>query len=273
MSDEVMDFYNRYGEREWRRLEVDPYSWITFVLHMDFIRPHLREDIKILDAGCGAGRYSVEFAQMGCDVTLFDISEVQLSIAKAKLEERRLEKHVSGYIQGDIRDLSVFPDESFDVVVCYGAPLSYVIDGREKAILEFHRVLKAGGVLAVSVNSKWGVFKSILGRNTQGFFNRPEYWYIDRVLASGDLPKHPEVHHPPRHFFEAAELRELLESASFKDIVLASSPCILSGSWQQANEVLKDEAAYKTLLDIELRVYQKPSMVDSGEFLMAKGRK
>jgi len=273
MSNEVRDFYNRYGEREWRRLDVDPYSRITFVLHMDFIKPHLREGMRVLDAGCGAGRYSVEFARMGCNVTLFDISDEQLRIAKSKLVERGLEKQVTGYIQADIRDLSVFPDHSFDVVVCYGAPLNYVLQGRERAISEFHRVLKTGGVLALSVNSKWGVFKSILGRNTQGFFNRPEYWYIDRVIASGDLPTHQEVDHPPRHFFEAAELEELLASASFRDISFGSSPCILSGSWQQANEICKDEAAYRTLLDIELRVYQKPSMVDSGEFLMAKGKK
>jgi len=134
-------------------------------------------------------------------------------------------------------------------------------------------VLKDDGILALSVNSKWGVFKSILGRNSQGFFNRPEYWYIDSVIASGDLPKHEQVEHPPRHFFEAAELKDLMASASFRDICLGASPCILSGSWQQANEISKDETAYKTLLDVELRVYQKPGMVDTGEFLMAKGRK
>jgi ubiquinone/menaquinone biosynthesis C-methylase UbiE len=273
MGDEVRDFYNRYGEREWYRLEEDACSRITFVLHMDFIKPHLREGIKTLDAGCGAGRYSVEFARMGCDVTLFDISDEQLRIAKTKLAERDLERQVSGYIQGDIRDLSVFPDQSFDVVVCYGAPLNYVLEGRERAISEFHRVLKDGGILALSANSKWGSFKSILGRNIKGFFNRPGYWYIDSIITSGDWPKHEKVDHPPRHFFEARELRELMESAQFRDIVLGASPCILHGSRLQAVEICGDETAYQTLLDIELRVYQKPSMVDSGEYLMAKGRK
>jgi len=273
MSTEVRDFYNRYGEREWHRLDADANSRITFVLHMDFIKSHLHEGIRILDAGCGAGRYSVEFARMGCNVTLFDISDEQLRIAKSKLAERGLEEQASGYVQGDIRYLSAFPDRSFDVVVCYGAPLNYVLEGREKAISEFHRVLKVDGILALSVNSKWGVFRSMLGRNIQGFFNRPEYWYVDSVIASGDLPKHQEVEHPPRHFFEAVDLKDLIASASFRDISLGASPCILSGSWQQANEICKDETAFKTLLDIELQVYRKPSMVDTGEFLMAKGRK
>jgi ubiquinone/menaquinone biosynthesis C-methylase UbiE len=240
---------------------------------MDFIKPHLHENIRILDAGCGAGRYSVEFARMGSNVTLLDISDEQLRIAKSKLAERNLERQVSGYIQGDIRDLSMFPDQHFDVVVCYGAPLSYVLEGRETAVSEFHRVLKQGGVLAVSVNSRWGVFRSFLGWNIQGFFNRPEYWYIDSIITTGDLPKHEQVEHPPRHFFEAAELRELIESASFRDVSLGSGHCILFGCRQQANEICKDETAYRTLLDIELRAYQKPGMADSGEFLMAKGRK
>jgi ubiquinone/menaquinone biosynthesis C-methylase UbiE len=31
--------------------------------------------------------------------------------------------NVEGFFQGDIRDLSQFEDEQFDIVVCYGAPL------------------------------------------------------------------------------------------------------------------------------------------------------
>lgn len=273
MNNEVRDFYNRYGEREWQRLDMDIYSRVMFILHMDFVKAHLHKGTKILDAGCGAGRYSIEFARMGCYVTLFDISDEQLRIAKNKLAEEKLDNHVSDCIQGDIRDLSMFPDDYFDVVVCYGGPLSYVLEGRETAMSEFYRVLKNDGILALSVNNKWGIFKALLGRNFQGFFNNPEYWYIDKVIASGDLPKHEKVAHPARHLFEATELKKLMESTSFKDICLGASPCILCGSRQQTEETCKDETAYKTLLNIELRVYQKPSMVDNGEFLLAKGRK
>ena len=34
--------------------------------------------------------------------------------------------------------------------------------------------------------------------------------------------------------------------------------------------ICKDEAAYQTLMDIEIRVYQNPSMVGRGEYLMAR---
>lgn len=82
---------------------------------------------------------------MGCEVTLFDISDEQLKIAKSMIEEKGLQNCINDFIQGDIRDLSMLADGSFDVVVCYGAPLSYVLEGRDIAVHEFQRVLKKGG--------------------------------------------------------------------------------------------------------------------------------
>ena len=273
MTNEVRDFYNEYAEREWERLDVDVYRRIIFIQHMDFIKEHLKPGMRILDAGCGAGRYSVELAKMGCNVTLFDISDEQLKIARAKIAENNLSGRISGYVQGDIRDLSAFADSTFDMVICYGAPLSYVLENRETAISEFYRVLKTGGTVAASVNSKWGVFRDLIGRQYQDFFNRPDYWHINKVLATGDLPKHEQVAQPPRHFFEASELKILFSSGGFAELSLASSPCIISGSRRQANELCADETSYRTILDIEMRAYKNEAMADSGEFLMVKGKR
>lgn len=124
---------------------------------MHFIDKYLDNGMKILDAGCGAGRYSIEFAKRGCKVTLLDISNEQLKIAKEKIDDAKVNKNIEGIFQGDIRDLSQFENEKFDLVVCYGAPLSYILECREKVVLEFNRVLKKNGMLFVSVNNKWGV--------------------------------------------------------------------------------------------------------------------
>jgi cyclopropane fatty-acyl-phospholipid synthase-like methyltransferase len=87
MENEVREYYNKYGIREWNRLEENLYSKINFLLHMHFIENDLHRGMRILDAGCGAGRYSIEFAKRGCQVTLFDISDEQLKIAEDKIEE------------------------------------------------------------------------------------------------------------------------------------------------------------------------------------------
>lgn len=273
MKDEVREFYNSYGMREWNRLEESVYSRINYLLHMHFIESCLSSSMKILDAGCGAGRYSIEFAKKGCKVTLFDISDEQLRIAKEKVVEANLGDNIEGFYQGDIRDLSRFEDEKFDMVVCYGAPLSYVLENRDKALLEFNRVLKKGGRLALSVNNKWGILKMLLGNQYPEFFSNPEYWYIDQVMKTGDLPRHEKVNHPPRHFFEGEEVNNLLRAAGFKDVTLGGSPCFSCGNSKSVEELGKDEKALKTIIDIELATYTKATMVDNGEFLLAKAVK
>lgn len=273
MENEVRDFYDKYGIREWNRLEENTYSRINYLLHMHFIEKYLHKGMKILDAGCGAGRYSVEFAKRDCNVTLFDISNEQLKIAKKKIHEAKVNENIDGYIQGDIRDLSQFENEQFDMVVCYGAPLSYVLENREKAILEFNRVLNKNGSLFLSVNNKWGILKMLLGNKYPDFFNNPEYWHIDKVIKTGDLPKHEKVNQPPRHFFESGEINNLLIENGFDEIALGGSPCFSCGNAQSLEDFTLDERAIDTILQIEIETYTKPTMVDSGEFLLARGIK
>jgi ubiquinone/menaquinone biosynthesis C-methylase UbiE len=273
MENEVKKFYNKYGIKEWNRLEENNYSKINFLLHMHFIEKFLYKGMKILDAGCGAGRFSIEFAKRGCKVTLFDISDEQLKIAKEKIDEAGVNENIEGILQGDIRDLSQFENEQFDLVVCYGAPLSYVLEKRETAIIEFNRVLNKNGLLFISVNNKWGILKMLLGNKYPDFFSNPEYWYIDKVMKTGDLPRHEKVNQPPRHFFEAAELNNLLIESGFDEIILGGSPCFSCGNLQSVEELGKDEKAFNTILQIEIETYTKPTMVDCGEFLLARGAK
>lgn len=273
MSSEVKAFYDDYGIKEWNRLDENAYSRINYLLHMHFIKEHLESGMKVLDAGCGTGRFSIEFAKLGCDVTLFDISEEQLRIAKIKIDESNVKNNIAGIIQGDLNEKMKFPDDHFDVVVCYGAPLSYILEKRDEVIKEFNRILKPSGKLFVSVNNKWGIFKMLIGRQMTDFFSDPDYWYIDQVIESGDLPRHEKVDHPPRHFFEAMELRTLLDNNGFSDVKLGGSPCISCGHQANLEEISKNNEALKTIIDIELETYTKDTMVDNGEFLLAMGRK
>jgi 2-polyprenyl-3-methyl-5-hydroxy-6-metoxy-1,4-benzoquinol methylase len=50
---------------------------------MDFIADRLTPGARCW-TGLRRGRFSVEFARLGCAVTLFDLSPVQIAIAKEK---------------------------------------------------------------------------------------------------------------------------------------------------------------------------------------------
>lgn len=270
------EFYNNYGMKEWERLDKSAYDKLNFLLHMDFINDYLKEGVKVFDVGCGAGRYSIEIAKQGCDLTILDISDKQLEIAKTMLRERELITSLNQSYRASISDMNMVEDNTFDLTVCYGAPLNYLFKDYIKGIRELYRVTKPGGRIVISVNSRLGVFRGLLGRenfDTNDFFGNSEYWHINQVLNTGDLPEHPKVAHPARHFFNAKELENLFTKVGFKDIELASSPCILSGMSGKVEDLYTNEPAWETILNLELKSYKRRELADSGEFLLLRGIK
>ena len=106
-----------------------------------------------LDAGGGPGRYTIALAQHGYDVTLLDFAPANLIYAQKRIKKAGCQDKVKEVTEGSICDLSRFPDDTFDVVVCTGGPLSHVLakTDRDKAITELVRVAKPGAPIFVSV--------------------------------------------------------------------------------------------------------------------------
>ena len=108
------DFYNAYGEAEWDRLETGAYGRLQAIIHADFLQRYLKSGDNILDAGSGPGRFAIKSAQIGAKVTVLDISDTQLTIAKEKITEAGLLDKIDQFLEADITDLSMFPTNYFD---------------------------------------------------------------------------------------------------------------------------------------------------------------
>lgn len=273
-SERVRMFYNEYGEKEWNRLDLSAYHRLVYHNHVKFMEPHIGPGKRVLDAGCGAGRFSIRIAQSGSKVTLLDISDGQLALAKQKINEMGPADQVEGYINASVTNLKMIPDDYFDTVICYGAVLNYLFNDAKKAVDELVRVTKNDGMLLLSVNSLYGVLRLCAvneGMVPESFWGRPEYWKIHETAATGDLD-HPGVNQPPRHFYTAAEIKKLLEDAGLAEIVPGASPSIMSGLRTQAVLLEGNETAWKTILDIEDLVYCDEYLADAGEHLLAKGK-
>ncbi|MHB8104084.1 MAG: class I SAM-dependent methyltransferase [Dehalococcoidales bacterium] len=119
-------FYNAFGEFEWARLEATPFGRLQAIIHEDFILRYLKPGDRVLDAGCGPGRFSIGIARAGGKVTAFDISDKQLELAKQKIDAAGFTDRIEKFIEGDICDLSMFKDGQFDMVICFGGALSFV---------------------------------------------------------------------------------------------------------------------------------------------------
>lgn len=97
---------------------------------------------RVLALASGGGQQGPILAAAGAEVTVFDNSPDQLERDRLVAERDRLE---IATVQGDMRDLSCFEDDAFDLVV---HPISncFVPDIRP-VWREAHRVLRSGGTL------------------------------------------------------------------------------------------------------------------------------
>lgn len=97
---------------------------------------------RVLGLACGGGQQGPCLAAAGADVTIFDNSPVQLSRDAAVAAREGLSIRL---VEGDMRDLSAFADETFDLV--FHPCSNCFVPAIEAVWREAYRVLKRGGAL------------------------------------------------------------------------------------------------------------------------------
>lgn len=134
--------------------------------------------LRILEAGCGTGSFSLAIAAQGARVVGMDRSAAMLARARTKARER---SQGIDWIQGDLVQLP-FPASSYAGVV---AILSLdFIASREAALLELARVLRPGGFLVIGVLNRFSLWT--IKRLMRSWF-RPSLWNEVNFLGAQDL--------------------------------------------------------------------------------------
>lgn len=115
-----------------------------------YLLKHLKaqENDKILDGGCGDGILTIEIAKRCKEVVGADLSEDNLKAARHNLEQADI-KNVK-LTKANLEKLP-FKQNSFDKV--FSNCVMEHVKGDKKAFTEFHRVLKTGGKLVLTVAS------------------------------------------------------------------------------------------------------------------------
>ena len=268
--DYTRKFYDAYGSHEWDRLDVTAYGILQAIIHADFIGRYIRQGERVLDAGCGPGRFTTTVAKLGAAVTALDLSERQLELAEEKIGEAGLAEAVDAFVPGDITDLSSFPDGQFDAVVCYGGALSYVCGQRHRAASELVRVVRPGGILLTSVMSRYGAMANLVRGPVMDVLRDPEGEHVWRVAEDGDLlgfaSTQVDMRHPPMHLFTSDELRRLLPGCRVLELA-GSNVTTFEGS-KTIDEVLGDQQAWATAVELERALNSRPGLVDNGSHII-----
>ena len=108
MSQVVKEFYNSNAALEWGRLDL-PLCRAQFVSTLRLIEKYFPGRGRVCDVGGGPGRYSIELIRRGYGVTLFDLSDEEVRLARANLDKLGLS--AEQLVVGDAQDLGALASE------------------------------------------------------------------------------------------------------------------------------------------------------------------
>ena len=264
--DLIASVYDSYGDAEWERHDASPAARVAFRIHLHYLHDNIRAGDKVLDIGAGAGRFTVEIAKLGATITVADISSEQLRLNAEHVADAGYATLVTDRLVADVRDLSAFADGSFDAVVCYGGPLSYVVGHTDEAMAELVRVTRPGGRLLLSVMSKFGTLRAF----APGVASEIEEFGLDEtreIFTTGDLP----IHHSgigPMHLFHWAELGPLIQRNGGGILVASTTNFISMADPKTCEAWAGDPEMFEVLVGWELVACAQPGLIDGGTHIL-----
>jgi ubiquinone/menaquinone biosynthesis C-methylase UbiE len=263
----VSRFYDHYGEDEWLRLEKDARARVILHLHKRALERFVRAGDRVLDAGCGPGRFSFELQRLGARVTAGDISPTQVSLVR-----QHIVSQTPAQKSPDLAVLTTtaipFRDAAFDCVVCFGSVLSHLGEQAQAGMRELVRVTKKGGLLLISVMSTQnrylpGILDAVTNQGIAA---------VDAHIREGvELPDASGI---PWRTFGHEELEALAKSASC-DIVSISASNVMAtvADIPLLDQIEKNEALWQAFIGWEEHLSQLRGNTERGSHLIAVLRK
>lgn len=242
---ELEKYYNKFNEE--KRL-TRRHGMVEYITSMKYIHKYLEtmENPKILDVGAGTGRYSVQLANEGYDVTAVELVKYNLGILKSKKSSVKA-------FQGTALNLSKFQDNSFDMTLIFGPMYHlYTFEDKLKALQEAKRVTKTGGIILVAYcMNEYSVL-------TYGFKEN----HIKESIADGKLSK---------DFHCISEKEDLYDYVRLEDIEKLDEAAGLSrvqiiatdGPANYMRPILNamDEETFQLFIDYHLTTCERPELL------------
>jgi len=262
----VEAFYDAHPEYEWSRLDRHR---VEYGLTLRAMEEHLpKPPARIIDIGGGVGKYAIELARRGYEVTLVDLSAKALAFAQEKAEEAGIS--LAACIHADARDLSCIGDESFEAALNMG-PLYHLLKHAERveSLRETCRLLVPGGKLLAAFIGRYSVihYAAIHG---------PDYIVsgraeIEGVLRDGVYPGANPDGWGHAWFAHPSEIGPLMAEGGLEELdLLHCEP--LAFELDETISAASPEV-HRQWIDLLYRLSRDPSLFGGGGHLLCVGRK
>lgn len=257
--------YNNYGDREWLRLEKDGHGELLYRVHLDILKRYIKTNDKVLEIGAGSGRYTKDIVHLCKSLTVADISEHQIEFNKTKMKELSLFDKIESFHVLDMLDMGIFPDSSFDCIVCIGGVINYLLDREKDGIAEMLRVLKSGGLMIVGAMSFIGSSLYYLEgmRYEKDMFGiEASRWIFDTGLQDEEHYPVPNKHYV--HIMRSSEMDALFCEFPVKVIERSSAGLFTHAGDVALENARNDKEFWELIVEKEIEFTKLPGTLDCG---------
>lgn len=246
MTIELEKYYNKFCED--KRL-TRRHGQVEYITSMKYIHEYLKDNklMKILDVGAGTGRYSVQLANEGYDVTAIELVKHNLGVLKSKGSTVKA-------MQGTALDLSRFSENTFDMTLVFG-PMYHLFkfEDKVKALQEAKRVTKVNGVILVAYcMNEYSVL-------TYGFKENN----VLESIKNGKLDEKFHVISEPEDLYDYVRIEDINRvneaAAGLQRVKLIAA----DGPANYMRPILKamDEDTFKTFVNYHLSTCERPELL------------
>ena len=281
--DELTAHYNKFNED--KRL-MRRHGQVEYITSMKYIHKYLeilqgenakdagseidtetptdggKATLRILDIGAGTGRYAVELAKEGYDVTALEY--VRYNLGRLKQNADRAEKECCAVgkkfflqaYQGDARKLKRFADASFDLTLLFGPMYHlYSFEDKLQALTEAKRVTRPGGYILVAyLMNEYGVL-------TSGF----KEGHALECMADGRLDEDYHCHSKEEDLYDYVRLEDmeaLRHAAGLEHVQTISADGPADYMRRELNAM--SEEMFAKFIEYHLSTCERPELLGAG---------
>lgn len=176
-----------------------------------FLDKRIKRGMKVFDAMMGRGRHALRYAQRGCAVWGNDLNPHMVKHARKAAEHLGVKAKLTVL---DATNLKSVRSGQFDAVIAMYSALGTIPgkDGRQKAMREFARVCKPGGIVIIHAHNRLDTFLK------PGFWDWIVEGWIGRHAPGDMVTSYNGLDDMYNHFYTPHEFRRSFRKAGLQVI-------------------------------------------------------